>query len=51
MIVDLWFEREPFAEWIVEDMAWPLIYALIVAVCLTVRHLKKHTGMLAVDGR
>jgi len=51
MIVDLWFEREPFAEWIVEDMAWPLIYALIVVVCLTLRHLKKHTGMLAVDGR
>jgi hypothetical protein len=47
----LWFEGEAFKVWLTEDMIWPVIYAFIVALCLTLRHLKKHTGLLAVDGR
>lgn len=51
VIVDLWFEGEPFEEWIVEDMAWPVLYGLILAAALTLRYLKKYTAVLAVDGR
>lgn len=51
LVVDLVFEKEPFREWIVEDMAWPVIYAFIVVTSLTLRYLKKHTQVLEVDGR
>jgi len=50
-IVDLYFEGQPFHEWVVEDIAWPAIYALIVAISLTLRYLKKNTRFLTVDGR
>ena len=50
-IVDLFFEKEPFGEWIREDMIWPVSYAAIVVFCLTLRTLKKHTTFLKVEGR
>lgn len=51
IIVDLAFEKEAFSEWVHEDIIWPITYALIVTFCLTLRHLKKHTKLLKVEGR
>lgn len=51
MAVDLVFEGETFREWIAEDYLWPVIFALILGFCLTLRYLKKHTAVLKVQGR
>ena len=51
MIVDLLFERENFKEWIIDDIVWPVSYAIILVICLTLRTLKKHTRLLKVEGR
>lgn len=51
LIVDLFFEKEPFWKWLHEDMIWPVSYGLIVTFCLTLRILKKHTTLLKVEGR
>lgn len=51
LIVDLWFERESLREWLIEDMVWPIGYAIILIICLTLRTLKKHTNVLKVEGR
>jgi len=50
-ITDIFFEREPFSEWIREDIVWPVTYAIILCVCLTLRYLKKNTNVLKVQGR
>jgi len=50
-LTDLVVEHEPFQDWIREDIAWPVIYGTILVFCLTLRHLKKHTGILKVEGR
>lgn len=51
MVTDLVFEKERFREWIGEDFIWPVSYATILALCLTLRYMKKHTNILKVEGR
>lgn len=51
MITDVFFEEEPFFEWIVDDMAWPIMMLVILAIGLTLRFLKKNTDVLKVEGR
>lgn len=51
MITDLVFERETMMEWLAEDYIWPVTFVVILLFCLTLRHLKKHTTLLRVEGR
>lgn len=51
MITDLIFEGENFREWFQEDMIWPITYAIMLCIALTLRYLKKNTNMLKVEGR
>ena len=51
MIQDLVYEGEAFREWIAEDYIWPITYGIIIATCLSLRHLKKNTDLLKVEGR
>lgn len=51
MATDLIFEGESFAEWLSEDWIWPVTYAIILVICLTLRTLKKSTDLLRVEGR
>ena len=50
-ITDVFVEGEPVKYWLQEDIAWPITYAFILVFCLSVRHLKKHTDILKVEGR
>lgn len=50
-ITDVFFEKETVMEWLKEDYIWPITYAIIIVFCLTLRHLKKHTKLLKVEGR
>lgn len=50
-ITDVFFERESVTEWLKEDYLWPITYGIIIVICLTLRHLKKHTKILKVEGR
>lgn len=51
LITDVFFEKESFAEWLVDDMAWPIMMIAILSIGLTLRYLKKHTNVLKVEGR
>jgi protein-S-isoprenylcysteine O-methyltransferase Ste14 len=51
VVKDLFIEKEPFALWLREDIAWPVLYTAILILCLTLRFFKKHTQLLKVDGR
>jgi protein-S-isoprenylcysteine O-methyltransferase Ste14 len=51
MARDIMFEHQTFQAWIREDILWPIIYAIIVVIALTLRTLKKHTNVLKVEGR
>lgn len=51
MATDLIFEGEHFIEWVAEDWIWPVVYVIILAICLTLRTLKKSTNLLKVEGR
>ena len=51
MASDVIFEGKSFTAWIKEDFAWPVIFGIILVASLTVRHLKKHTNLLKVEGR
>lgn len=51
MIVDLVFEKQSFRGWVAEDYMWPVIFLITLIFCLTLRYLKKHTGLLKVSGR
>lgn len=51
MITDVFFEKEPFFEWLIDDLAWPVMMLTILAIGLTLRFLKKHTDVLKVEGR
>lgn len=51
LISDVGFEKEPFVEWLVDDLAWTVMMITILTVGLTLRFLKKHTGLLKVEGR
>ena len=50
-VTDVFFEKETVSEWVAEDFIWPLLYVLILGLCLTLRYLKKHTTLLKVEGR
>lgn len=50
-IIDVFVEGETVMEWVAEDYIWPITYAVIVAVCLSLRYMKKHTSLLKVEGR
>lgn len=50
-ITDVIFERENLGYWFIEDFAWSFMFALILAVGLTLRYLKKRTSVLKVEGR
>lgn len=50
-ITDVYFEGETLGEWIIDDMAWPIMLAIFLAIGLTARYLKKHTNFLKVEGR
>ncbi len=51
MITDLVIERENFWLWLQDDIIWPVMFGIILAVALTLRYLKKHTKVLKVEGR
>lgn len=51
MAIDLIFEGEHFMQWLKDDWIWPVMYAVILAICLTLRTLKKKTTLLRVEGR
>ena len=50
-IADIFFEGESLSEWVREDFLWPATLALMLVIGLTLRHLKKHTNVLKVEGR
>jgi protein-S-isoprenylcysteine O-methyltransferase Ste14 len=50
-ITDVFFEKEKLGEWLIDDIAWPIMLAVILAVGLTLRYLKKNTDFLKVEGR
>lgn len=51
LITDLFFEGENFIEWLSDDFIWPAMFAIIMTAGLTLRHLKKNTDILKVEGR
>ena len=51
MITDVYFEKEPIAFWVKDDIAWPIMMGVILCIGLTLRFLKKHTDILKVEGR
>lgn len=51
MAVDILFADHSIAEWLDEDLIWLIAYATILIIALTLRHLKKHTDILKVEGR
>ncbi len=51
LITDLFFEGEEFFAWLADDFIWPVAFVLIMAFGLTLRHLKKKTNVLKVEGR
>ncbi len=50
-VLDLWFEHEPFGQWLVEDRAWVMVFAAAAVAFAVLRTLKKHTRLLHVPGR
>lgn len=50
-ITDVYFEKEPVREWVIDDIAWPIMMGAFLAIGLTLRYLKKHTNVLKVEGR
>ncbi|MEQ9641953.1 MAG: isoprenylcysteine carboxylmethyltransferase family protein [Alphaproteobacteria bacterium] len=50
-VLDLWFEHESLGEWLVEDRAWVMVFAIAAATFAVLRTLKKHTRLLHVPGR
>lgn len=50
-ITDVIFEGENFMEWLADDLPWPLMMFVVLAIGLTLRYLKKHTDILKVEGR
>lgn len=51
LVTDIVFEHESLREWLAEDYLWPVGFAMTLTLCLTLRFLKKHTGVLRVEGR
>ncbi len=50
-LTDIFFEGENFRAWLADDFAWPLMFAVFLAIGLTCRYLKKNTSYLKVEGR
>lgn len=50
-VTDMYFEGEPLSHWLMDDFIWPLMFAVILTVGLTLRYLKKNTNVLKVEGR
>ncbi len=50
-ITDIFFEGESLREWVIDDLAWPVMLAVFLMIGLTLRYLKKHTNVLKVEGR
>ena len=50
-VTDIYFEGETLREWVVDDIAWPIMLGVVLIVGLTSRYLKKHTNFLKVEGR
>lgn len=50
-ITDIIFEGETLREWVIDDIAWPIMLLLVLSIGLTLRYLKKHTNVLKVEGR
>ncbi len=50
-ITDLFFEGENFIAWLKDDFIWPVMFIGMMAFGLTLRHLKKKTNFLKVEGR
>jgi protein-S-isoprenylcysteine O-methyltransferase Ste14 len=50
-ITDIFFEGEGLVEWVSEDYIWVVGFGLMLTIGLTLRHLKKHTNVLKVEGR
>ncbi len=50
-VTDVYFEGETIREWVIDDIAWPIMLAVILTIGLTSRYLKKHTNFLKVEGR
>lgn len=51
LVTDLIFEGENLGEWLIDDWAWPVMFAVFLVAGLTCRYLKKYTGYLKVEGR
>lgn len=50
-ITDVYFEGEALSEWVIDDIAWPIMLFIVLSIGLTLRYLKKHTDVLKVEGR
>jgi protein-S-isoprenylcysteine O-methyltransferase Ste14 len=46
LILDVFVQHEPFAEWVVEDAAWIVLGATTLLLFLVLRFLKVHTHVL-----
>ncbi len=46
LIMDVFFQHEPFMEWLVEDMAWVVLGATTLVLFLLLRFLKTQTKLL-----
>lgn len=51
IVTDLVFENDTFANWFAEDIVWPITFAVILIIGVTLHYLKNHTTMLKVEGR
>lgn len=51
LLTDIFFEGEPFLEWLKDDFVWPLMFVVFMGIGLTLRFLKKKTNFLKVEGR
>lgn len=51
MILDVFIEHEAFIYWLAEDWPWTCMFIFGLLVFLTLRSLKKYTGILHVEGR
>ncbi len=50
-VEDLLVEREALNTWLRDEWFWPRSFLLIAALYLIARHLKRHTSLLAAQGR
>lgn len=51
LILDVYFEKEPFLYWLKEDWPWTLAFVIGSITFISLRTLKRHTSILKVQGR